>query len=83
MATRNLSPQELVAIVDRAVLPVGREVDLPVHRSRTYVVVEGEVVLVATDERCGPGTVLEPTRDRLVLRAVTAAVLGVVTAGRC
>ena len=78
MGTPPIAPEDLVAIVDRAVLPAGREVDLPVHRFRRYVVIEGEVLVMGTNERCGPGTVLEPVLGRLVLRTLAGAVLGVV-----
>ena len=80
MGPHPIASEDLVAIVDRAVLPAGREIDLPVHRSRRYVVIEGAVLLVETSEVCTRGAVLDPTGGRLVLRAVSRVVLGVVDA---
>lgn len=82
MPPEQMSPQQLDAIADRAVLPSGREIDLPAHRARRYVVVAGEVLLLGSlldprTMRCGPGTILEPRSGRLALRAVTETVLGV------
>lgn len=83
MLPEQMLPQQLDAIADRAVLPSGREIDLPAHRSRSYVVIDGEVLLLGSPldpqtERCGPGTLLHAQSGRLALRAVTDTVLGVI-----